>query len=92
MGAPLCDPWAAPVRIRDAKPPQNCALGPFHCLGVIVPLVIVAVKVQETVDDKMGEMMGERFALGARLTRDGLAGKHDIAEVCRFAVNGFRGE
>jgi len=92
MGAPLCDAWAAPVRIRDAKPPQNCALGPFHCLGVIVPLVIVAVKVQETVHGKMGEMMGERLSLGARLACNGLGGKDDIAEVCRFAVNGFRGE
>jgi len=92
MGAPLCDAWAAPVRIRDAKPPQNCALGPFHCLGVIIALVIVAVKVQETVHDKMGEMMGGRLALSARLARNGLVGKHDIAKVRRFAADGFRGE
>ncbi len=46
--------------------------------------MIVADEVQETMYRKMGEMMRERLALGAGLTRDGLIGEHDVAEMRRL--------
>jgi len=69
------------VRIGNGKFAKNFTLGPFHCDCVFAPFVIVADEMQETMDRKMGEMMGKRLSLGAGLARNGVEGKNDVAEV-----------
>ncbi len=54
----FCRLGVRPIGIRDVEPPQNLALDLFHHVGVLVPLVIVAEKMQKTVHRKMGKMMG----------------------------------
>ena len=54
--------------------------------------VIVADEMQESVHRKMGNMMGERLALGAGLPGDSLIGKHDVADERRLAAGALRRE
>ena len=79
-----------PIGIRNREPAENITLGPFHHRRLLVTLVVVADQMQEPMDGKVGDMMGERLVFAARLARDGLIGKHDVAEM--FAAFAFGGE
>ena len=55
-------------------------LKPFHCGGVLIVLVVIAEKMEESVHCKMGEMMGEWLALSVGLPRNRLLGKDNVPD------------
>jgi hypothetical protein len=80
------------IRIGDRKALKDVALDPLHCLGVLFPHVIVSQEVQETVHGKVGDMMNEWLAFGARFPRNGFKRQNDVADERRLAPGAARRE
>src|SRR4029077_8032296 len=82
----------APIGVGNRQPPQDVALGLFHRLGIRVLLVIVAQKVEKTMDGQMGDMMRKGLSLAACLPRDGVVGENDVAKEWRPFTRALRRE
>jgi hypothetical protein len=68
------------IRILNSETTQNSSLQRFHHLGLPVSNVIVTEKVEEPVNDEMGEVVVEGQVLLSGLSQDGFPGEHDIAD------------
>src|SRR5579872_1478555 len=68
------------VGIGNAELRQDIPLQRFHGFGVLVFFVIVSDQMQESVNRKMAEMMGERLLLFIGFPARRLEGDGDVAE------------
>jgi hypothetical protein len=59
---------------------QGINLKPMHLLGIFFGVVIVTKEVERAVDDEMGKVVGNGFALRGRLAAQHPGGKNDVAE------------
>ncbi len=68
------------VGIGDPEPAQYGRFQPFHHGRLIVGLVVVADKVQKSMNNQMGEMIGKVQPLAPGFFGNGFPGHDDIAE------------
>ena len=81
---------ALAVGVGDADAVERAPFERLHGLRLALHLMIVADKMQKSVRDHMGEMIGERLVLRARLGLDRLEGDGHVAD--RAGETGRRGK
>ena len=62
------------VRVCYVQSGQNCGLGTLHGLGIGIALMVVADKMQDTMDDKMCSVIARTDRLLPRLADHRLGG------------------
>ena len=74
------------IGIADAEACEYLDFEPFHGSGLALGLVVVAQQMQHAMHHQMRDVIGEGFALGLGLRRDGLQRQNDIPQRCGRAV------
>ena len=68
------------VRVGDPEPAQYSRFKPLHYSRFVVGFVVVADKVQKSMNNQMGEVVGKVQPQRRRFGRNGFPGHDDVAE------------